>query len=101
MWIRILVVIRKYSNSNSSVLISTSTKSNELRVSLENEGEVIDPEEMPKLFDRYYKKQRLNTQSTGLGLAIVKQIMDGHQAKITAEQPEPGHTVFSFVLPAA
>jgi signal transduction histidine kinase len=91
----------KYADAESEVVIRTEAQKDLLNISMENDGKVIAPEDIPHLFDRYYKIERHNTQSTGLGLAIVKKIIDGHNTSISARQPSPGHTVFSFQLPAA
>ena len=91
----------KYADTHSEVIIRTESEQGALKVSMENKGKVIEAEDIPHLFDRYYKTERHNKESTGLGLAIVKKIIDGHNSEVVALQPTPGHTVFSFHLPAA
>ena len=64
-------------------------------------GEGIDPEFLPKIFDRLARadKARSGSSSTsGLGLAIVKAIVEAHHGTISA-QSEPGNTVFTIRLP--
>ena len=71
-----------------------------VKISIADSGEGITGEDLPFIFERYYKGRRFN-ESTGLGLAIVKKIIDLHHTEITvASQPGKG-TVFSFSLPIA
>ncbi|NPV93155.1 MAG: PAS domain S-box protein [Firmicutes bacterium] len=73
-------------------------------VSITDTGAGISPEELPYLFDRYYKGAAAEGKSmggTGLGLAISKEIVEYHDGRIWAESVlKPGST-FSFTLPAA
>jgi signal transduction histidine kinase len=74
-----------------------------LEVSVSDTGEGISAEDMPYLFDRFYKKDkpRASTDSgSGIGLAIVKEIIELHNGTIEAAS-EPGQgTTFRIVLPA-
>ncbi len=75
-----------------------------VRVSVEDEGDGIDAEHLPRLTERFY---RVNTQrsrligGTGLGLAIVKHIVERHRGQLAiVSRPGEGTTV-SFTLPEA
>jgi signal transduction histidine kinase len=71
-----------------------------VEISVADSGEGIKPDELPYIFDRYYKGKNYS-ESTGLGLAIVKKIIDLHQSVIhVSSQPGKG-TAFSFHLPLA
>jgi len=57
-------------------------------LSVEDNGAGIDAEDLPLLFDRFYRgkaAQRSNTPGTGLGLAIVKQVVERHDGKIEVD----------------
>jgi signal transduction histidine kinase len=69
-----------------------------VRISIADSGEGISNEELPYIFERYYKGKKYS-ESTGLGLAIVKKIIDLHQTDIqVSSQPGKG-TTFYFNLP--
>ncbi|MGZ4106127.1 MAG: ATP-binding protein, partial [Tumebacillaceae bacterium] len=57
-------------------------------VSVHNQGEPIPPDELPRLFERFYKMETARTSAaggSGLGLAIAKSIVDLHNGEIWAE----------------
>ncbi len=77
--------------------ISETNKMQYLKVC--NSGTPIPKEELPLVFDRYFKSStNSNLQSTGLGLAIVKKIVELHKGTVTAEVNED-ITTFVFALP--
>ena len=65
-----------------------------------DEGEGITPEDLPHVFDRFYRSQDETAGSgAGLGLAISREIVRAHGGEIRVESPSTGGTVFSFTLP--
>jgi signal transduction histidine kinase len=72
-----------------------------VHVSVADEGPGITPEDLPRIFDRYYRGQRHEGEGLGLGLFIVRKLVEAHGGRIWAEsQPGRGST-FTFTLPAA
>ncbi len=68
-------------------------------LSVSDKGAVIPQEELPYIFDRFYKtRQENNSNGTGLGLAIAKQIAERHGIVIRAFSEEQGDTTFQFQL---
>jgi signal transduction histidine kinase len=65
-------------------------------------GPGISTEDLPFIFDRFYKADKAHTSGmgTGLGLSIVKRILEQHGTDISVDS-KPGETVFRFSLPAA
>jgi signal transduction histidine kinase len=73
-----------------------------LKVVVTDTGVGISPEDLLKVFDRFYQGQRTQTgiiTGTGLGLAIIKEIIEGHQGFIHAESKLGSGASFVFTLP--
>ncbi len=74
---------------------------NKILVRIADNGDGIDEEHLPRLFERFYRidKTRNRTQGgSGLGLAIVKHIIEAHQEKIFVESEAKVGSEFSFSL---
>jgi hypothetical protein len=73
-----------------------------LKVVVSDTGVGISPEDLPKVFDRFYQGQRTQERTisgTGLGLAITKEIIEGHRGTIVAEGKLGSGAVFVLTLP--
>lgn len=69
-------------------------------VSVTDGGPGIDPQDLPHIFDRFYRSSRARGMpGSGLGLAIVKQVADSHGGSVTVETPEDGGSRFTLHLP--
>lgn len=79
-------------------------KSGETELSVENPGEDIEPQHLPRLFDRFYRvdpsRHKGHSDGAGLGLAITKSIVEAHQASISVVS-SAGSTYFAITFPAA
>ena len=99
--VNLLVNALKYSDPATAVEGEVRHVENEVRVLVTNQGPGLSAEEMPKLFDRYYRTARAQTGSApglGLGLYIAKALVEAHSGRIWAESG-PGQTTFQFALP--
>lgn len=70
-------------------------------VSVYNEGQGIASEDLPYVFDRFYKSDKsrgLNKSGAGLGLFISKTIMEAHHERIWVESEEGRNCCFNFIL---
>lgn len=94
----------KYGNDNGTTNIALNYLNNDVVIEVSDNGDGIEPQHLPRLFERFYRidKGRSREQGgTGLGLAIVKHIIDAHQKSIKVQsQPKKG-TTFTFSLNAA
>ncbi len=92
----------KYSLPGSDVLVKAEKVDGEAELSVADEGVGIDSEDLPHIFDRFYRaKGSSRTDGLGLGLYITKMLVEAHGGRIWAES-EPGKgSVFTFTLPIA
>ncbi len=92
-----------YSVDSVKIEVVQKTENNRLSVSVTNYGKDISPEDLPYLFERYYRSKENHVRATsgsGLGLSIVKNIMTLHNGSCFAES-SGGKTTFTFELPIA
>ncbi len=86
------------------VRISTRAQSDQVCLCVTDSGSGIDPEDLPHLFERFYRGQRViknDVPGTGLGLAIVKEIVDLHAGRIEVDSRPGQGTTFTVQLKAA
>ncbi|KZE79669.1 histidine kinase [Paenibacillus elgii] len=75
-----------------------------LVVQVQDNGSGIDPEDLPYIFDRFYKKDKSRNTAgggSGLGLAIAKEIVDYHGGRIWAQSRVGQGACIAFMLPLA
>ncbi len=91
-----------YSEEGSTIKISAEMIGNMIQVSVLDSGAGIPPEDIDKVFDKFYRgsRNRLQPGGTGLGLAICKSIIDNHGGRIWVESKPGQGSVFYFTLPS-
>ncbi len=92
----------KFTNDGGTITLSVSGSADRVVFTIRNTGDGIPPEEMPHIFERFYKSDRsrgLDKNGTGLGLYIVKTMIDLHGGEITVRSAEGEYCKFSFWLP--
>ena len=90
----------KYGAEGKRILVKVKEAGELVYVSVTNYGYVIPEDELPMIFDKFYRVEHsrsTNTGGTGLGVAIVKNIVDMHGGEITVRSDLNG-TVFMVVL---
>ena len=89
----------KFSQENSRIYITMEQDQN-IRVSIRDEGVGISEEELPNIFEKFYKsKLRQNAKGSGLGLAIARQICLKHDGTIQVKSAVGEGTTFTFTFP--
>jgi signal transduction histidine kinase/GAF domain-containing protein len=92
----------KYTPPEGKVQIRAEVRESGLVTAIEDTGIGIAPEDQAKIFDRFYRVRRIETETiegTGLGLAIVKKLVDLHQGSIGLESRLGEGTTFYVTLP--
>ncbi len=88
----------KYSHAKSCIEIRAKQHDSEITVAFEDHGIGIGKEDLPRLFERFYRadKSRSRKQGgTGLGLAIVRHIVNAHGGSVTVESNPGKGSVFT------
>lgn len=90
----------KYSNESGGIDIVLEQTRHQVVFTIKNTGAGISSEQLPKLFDRFYRTDpsRTHDGSYGLGLSIAKAIIDNIGGKIYATSVEGESTTFVFLL---
>ena len=92
----------KYVDDGGAVDVSLSRSGKQARLAVRNTGAPISPEDLPHVFDRFYRADKARTGSAGghgLGLAIARAIADEHGGTLTASSTQAEGTVFTVTLP--
>jgi two-component system phosphate regulon sensor histidine kinase PhoR len=94
----------KFTPAGGCITISAqpAPAAGEVIVSIRDTGVGIASEDLPRIFERFYKTDRARSGGgTGLGLAIAKHIVQAHSGRIWAESNVGKGSVFYFTLPMA
>ena len=88
----------KYSPVDSEIKISSKKNKESVAVVIKDNGIGISKENLPKIFDRFFRadSSRSKDEGYGLGLSIAKSILDAHNASITVESAPSKGTTFKL-----
>jgi PAS domain S-box-containing protein len=92
----------KYGKPGEPITLTSSRRQRELLIEVADRGPGIPPEELPQIFERFYRSEGSSRErGSGLGLAIAKTIAEAHEGSVEA-QSRPGEgTRMSLRLPLA
>ncbi len=92
----------KYNRQDGEIHVAVSSDTQEVLVSIQDNGIGIPVEDQPYVFDRFFRARERGggrIEGTGLGLAIARAIVERHHGRIWLES-EPGHgTTIFFTIP--
>ena len=94
----------RYTPAGGTVTLAAGRVGDGVRIQVRDSGPGIAPEDLPHVFERFYRGDRARRRhegGSGLGLAIARSIVEAHGGRIRAESPAGGGAVFTIDLPAA
>lgn len=94
----------KFVNKGGCISFSFKQKDGKVFVSIKNTGAGIAQQELPRLFERFYKTDKsrsLDKTGVGLGLYIVQTIVNQHKGDLIVQSVEGEYTEFTFSVPAS
>lgn len=92
----------KYVDDGGAVDVSLSRSGKQAKLAVRNTGAPISPEDLPHVFDRFYRADKARTGGAGghgLGLAIARAIAEEHGGTLTVSSTQAEGTVFTATLP--
>ncbi|SEN96468.1 Histidine kinase-, DNA gyrase B-, and HSP90-like ATPase [Mucilaginibacter gossypiicola] len=92
----------KYSPKAKDVYVMCKTEDQKVVVSVKDEGMGIEPGDLERIFDRYYRVESNHTRHIsgfGIGLYLSSEIIERHGGKVWAESQSGIGSVFHFSLP--
>lgn len=93
----------RHTPEGGSVTIDCRAALDAVVVEVADTGTGIDPDDLPHVFDRFWRADKSRTRSTGgsgLGLAIVRQLVEGHGGTVTARSTPGEGAVFTVRVPS-
>jgi two-component system sensor histidine kinase ResE len=92
----------RHTSNEGNVSVRVEQHNAFVKISVEDTGSGIPTEDLPFVFERFYKADKSRTRGkggTGLGLAIAKNMVEAHDGGITVKSEENVGTIFTFTLP--
>lgn len=91
----------KYSPAGGTIGVHAELDRPSMRISVSDQGPGIADEDLPHIFDRFYRAPDRHEEGTGLGLSIVKSIVEKHNGDILIATGQDRGSTFTLVLPLA
>jgi len=89
----------RHATGSGRVVVSAMGCGDEVEISVADDGPGIAAEDLPHVFDRFWRGGKTREEGSGLGLAIARELVRAHGGRIWVES-EPGRgTAFRFTLP--
>lgn len=89
-----------YTPPNSSINITATAHADVLKILVEDNGKGFPPEEIDKVFDKFYRLKNTGAGGTGLGLSIVKGFVEALNGAVTLDNIESGGARFGISIKA-
>ncbi len=93
---------QKFSGPGTPIYVTARRAGEMVAVAVRDQGVGIAPEELPHIFERFYRADRMRrAEGTGLGLYITQRLVEAHGGQIRVESAVGQGSTFTFTLPAA
>ncbi len=92
----------KYGPAGGVIRLSAGREDSEVRVTVADEGSLLRPDELRRIFERFYRGEaatKARVRGSGIGLALVRSIAEAHGGRAEVESSRERGTRFSIVLP--
>lgn len=93
----------RHTHAGGTIVLAAERMEDGVRITVEDTGEGIAPEDLPAVFDRFWKGDRSRSHAwgvgSGLGLAIVRQLVRAHGGEVEVESALGQGTTFAVELP--
>lgn len=89
----------KHTPAGGCVTLAVYAEADQVRLSVADTGAGISPEDLPHVFDRFYRAKGQNRKGSGLGLAIAKWIAEAHGGSLAVESKPGVGSAFTLRLP--
>jgi two-component system phosphate regulon sensor histidine kinase PhoR len=92
----------KFNRPGGRIVLEAERTNHEIRVSIADTGIGIAKENIPRVFERFFRVDKARSRElggTGLGLAIVKHLVEAHGGSVSCESKLGEGSRFSFTLP--
>ncbi|MBW8868921.1 MAG: sensor histidine kinase, partial [Acidobacteria bacterium] len=92
----------QYSPAGTPITVRGQVAGKTLQLSVSDRGPGLDPEELPRLFDRFVRgrREQMRPAGTGMGLAITRGLLAVQNGRVWAENLASGGAEFSISIPA-
>jgi signal transduction histidine kinase len=91
----------KFASPGNEVELAVFKEGGLVRFVVADNGAGIPPEQLPFLFERFWRSESRGKSGAGLGLHIARKLVEAHGGRIWAQGRPGGGTIFTFTLPAA
>jgi len=94
----------RHTPEGGRVAITLSAQADQVRLRVQDSGPGIPPEDLPHIFDRFYRSDKARSRAeggTGLGLSIARRLAQAHGGDIAAASTPGLGATFTVVLPVA
>jgi len=89
----------KFTPPGGRITVGARREGERVRIWVEDTGSGIDPEDLPHIFERFYRGRNAPAEGSGLGLAIVRWIVEAHGGQVEVHSQPGQGSRFELILP--